>query len=343
MRILGNVTANTPNPQATLWVLRHGDWRATVSSHGAALLDLRLVAGEQTAQELTIVTSEWPTAVDWFAGSTLAPWVNRLAGGTWANGERTFTAFINDHSNACANHGLVFAKNFDVTAHTEQAVSLTTNLRDVDAYDFDVDIKVTYALTDAGLRVTYDLTNLDSTPSGSPAPFAVGSHPYLVTEPGSVFEFDAATEMAVDDRMLPTGKAVEREQPESAGTSPAGTSPAGTNPVHRSILVSQPDHYTDACFTSLPLNEDNLATARLTRPTHNAAVRLWQDAEFTHLQVFTLMHPEIAGGQTLLALEPQTAAANALNTGDALIWLKPGQTWQASWGLAIEEMRNDER
>ena len=333
MRILGDVTANTPNPQATLWVLRHGDWRATVSSHGAALLDLRLVAGAQTAQELTLVTSEWPTAVDWFAGSTLAPWVNRLADGTWANGERTFIAYINDPSNACANHGLVFDKNFDVAAHSDGSVSLTTNLRDVDAYDFDVDITVTYALTDAGLRVTYDLTNQDPTPSGSPAPIAVGSHPYLVTEPSSVFEFDAATEMAVDDRMLPTGKAVEREQPESAGT----------NPAHRSILVSQPDHYTDACFTGLPLNEDNLATARLTRPTHNAAVRLWQDADFTHLQVFTLMHPEIAGGQTLLALEPQTAAANALNTGDNLIWLKPGQTWQASWGLAIEEMRNDER
>ena len=338
MRILGNVNANTPNPQATLWVLRHGDWRATVSSHGAALLDLRLVAGDQTGSELTIVTSEWPTAVDWFAGSTLAPWVNRLADGTWANGERRFTAFINDPSNACANHGLVFDKNFDVVAHTEQSVSLTTNLRDFDAYDFDIDIEVTYALTDAGLRVTYGLTNLDSTPLGSPAPFAVGAHPYLVTEPGSVFEFDVATEMAVDDRMLPTGKAVEREQLESAGATHAGT-----NPAHRSILVSQPDHYTDACFTGLSLNEDNLATARLTRPTHNAAVRLWQGAEFTHLQVFTLMHPEIAGGQTLLALEPQTAAANALNTGDALIWLKPGQTWQASWGLVIEEMRNDER
>ena len=333
MRILGDVTANTPNPQATLWVLRHGDWRATVSSHGAALLDLRVVAGEKTDREFTIVTSEWPTAVDWFAGSTLAPWVNRLADATWANGERTFTAFINDPKNTCANHGLVFNKNFDVAAHAEQSVSLTTNLRDRDAYDFDVYIKVTYALSDEGLRVTYDLTNLDPAPSGSPAPFAVGAHPYLVTEPGSVFEFDAATEMAVDDRMLPTGKAVEREQPE----------PGGTNLEHRKIAVSQPDHYTDACFTGLPLNEDNRATARLTRPARNAAVRLWQDAEFTHLQVFTLMHPEIAGGQTLLALEPQTAAANALNTRNNLIWLKPGQTWQASWGLAIEEMRNSER
>jgi aldose 1-epimerase len=309
-----------------------------VSSHGAALLDLRLAAGEQPEQELTIVTSEWPTAVDWFAGSTLAPWVNRLADATWVNGERKFTAFINDPSNACANHGLVFAKNFDVTAHSDRSVSLTTNLRDVDAYDFDVDIKVTYALTDAGLRVTYDLTNLDGAPSGSPAPFAVGSHPYLVTEPGSVFEFDAATEMAVDDRMLPTGKAAPRKQPE-----PAGTTQAGKTQEHRSILVSQPDHYTDACFTGLPLNEADQAIARLSRPSHNAVVRLWQDSEFTHLQVFTLMHPEIAGGQTLLALEPQTAAANALNTGDALIWLKPEQTWQASWGLAIEEMRNDER
>ena len=327
------MTANTPNSDTTLWVLRYSDWHATVSSHGAALLDLRVSASAHSHadesptatsdRDITLVTSEWPTAVDWFAGSTLAPWVNRLADGTWRHGERTFTAHINDTSNQCANHGLVFAKNFEVAEHSERSVTLTTSIHDVSAYDFALNLAVTYALSDAGLSVTYDVTNQGT----EPAPFAIGSHPYLVTEPGSTFEFDAATELAVDNRMLPTGKAAPRVQQLAPGA----------NSDHRNIQVSNEEHYTDACFTGLPLNEAHQAIARLTRPSHNAAVRLWQDAEFTHLQVFTLMHPEIAGGQTLLALEPQTAPANALNTGDALIWLEPQQTWQASWGLALEE------
>ena len=34
-----------------------------------------------------------------------------------------------------------------------------------------------------------------------------------------------------------------------------------------------------------------------------------------------------------IAIEPMTCGVNALNTGQDLIWLEPGDTWSASWGL----------
>jgi aldose 1-epimerase len=54
--------------------------------------------------------------------------------------------------------------------------------------------------------------------------------------------------------------------------------------------------------------------------------------------VFTLMGNDFAGGNTLVALEPQSSPANALNTGDGLVWLEPGQVWSGRWGVDIEEV-----
>lgn len=311
-RIVGYVTANTLASAANFRLVR-GLWSAFVSTRGASLVELR-------RGETVVTTSAWAGASAWFSGSTLFPWVNRLDGGTWQFGDQTLTAEINDAQNNCANHGLVFDREFAASAQTLDSITLETNLTPDRAYPAHLALAVTYELSDSGLTVTYNVRNADQTR----APFAIGGHPYLLADPDSVLEFNADARIEVDSRLLPSG-----------------TSPIGHTPSH--IEVANRKHYTDACFTQLARDAGGRASTRLSRPAANLNVTVWQDQSFTHLQVFTLMHPDIAGGQTLLALEPQTAAANALNTGDSLIWLKPGQTWQASWGLVIEEMRHDER
>jgi aldose 1-epimerase len=50
------------------------------------------------------------------------------------------------------------------------------------------------------------------------------------------------------------------------------------------------------------------------------------------------MGTDFAGDNTLLALEAQSAPANAFNTGDGLVWLEPGQIWSGTWGIDIEEV-----
>jgi aldose 1-epimerase len=34
-----------------------------------------------------------------------------------------------------------------------------------------------------------------------------------------------------------------------------------------------------------------------------------------------------------VAIEPMTAPADSLNTGEGLRWLEPGEEWIAAWGI----------
>ena len=300
-RILDNVTANN-YPTAAEFRLVHGLWSASVDTRGASLIELR-------HGETAVTTSAWVGASTWFSGSTLFPWVNRLDGGTWQLGNQTLTADINDTQNNCANHGLVFDREFVAGAQTTNSLTLETSLTPDRTYPAHLNLAVTYELSDAGLTVTYNVRNADQTR----APFAIGGHPYLLAEPDSVLEFNAHSRIEVDSRLLPRG-----------------TSPIDHTPSR--IEVANRKHYTDACFTELERDAGGRACTRLSRPSANLTVTVWQDQNFGHLQVFTLQTGR-SERPNLVAIEPQTAAANALATGDGLIWLEPGETFTGSWGI----------
>lgn len=69
---------------------------------------------------------------------------------------------------------------------------------------------------------------------------------------------------------------------------------------------------------------------------------LWQDDVFGWLQVFTPRDfPHVASDgtespQLAVALEPMSAAPDALNSGAGLAWLQPDERWEASWGIRYE-------
>jgi aldose 1-epimerase len=297
------VTANNL-PYETMMRIVSGDWVAVLSPRGAALVELR-------NGETVVTTSSWAGASQWFSGSTLFPWVNRLADGAWRLTARKLQAPINDNQNNCANHGLVFDRGFRIVARTDNAITLAITLEPGDAYPAALDLTVNYTLTDSGLTVTYEVAN----PGHTRLPFAIGGHPYLLADQDSVLEFEAQGRVEVDGRLLPTEiSSIDR-----------------TPTV---LDVANRKHYTDACFTGLTRDASGRASVRLSRPSANLTVTLWQDEAFTHLQVFTLQTGR-SERRNLVALEPQTAAANALNTGDGLIWLDAGQNFTGSWGITI--------
>ncbi len=297
------MTANNL-PDETMIRIAMGDWVALLSQRGAALVELR-------HGETVVTTSSWAGASQWFSGSTLFPWVNRLADGAWHLTSRKLQAPINDNQNNCANHGLVFDRDFRIVARTDNAITFAITLEPDDAYPAALDLAVTYTLTDTGLTVTYEVAN----PGHTRLPFAIGGHPYLLADEESVLEFGAQGRVEVDGRLLPTDiSAIDR-----------------TPTV---LEVANRKHYTDACFTGLVRDASGRASAHLSRPSANLTVTLWQDEAFTHLQVFTLQTGR-SERPNLVALEPQTAAANALNTGDGLIWLDGGQKFTGSWGITI--------
>ena len=281
-----------------------GEWNAVFSPRGAVLVELR-------HGETVVTTSSWAGASEWFSGSTLFPWVNRLADGAWHLEARKLQASINDDQNNCANHGLVFGSDFRVASQSETQVTFAITLKPSDAYPAALDLSVTYALTDAGLTVTYEVNN----PGHARLPFAIGGHPYLLAEPESVLEFEALGRIEVDGRLLPID-----------------ISPIDQTPTV--LEVANREHYTDACFTGLVRDAGGRASARLSRPSENLSITIWQDEAFTHLQVFTLQTGR-SERPNLVALEPQTAAANALNSGDGLIWLDGGKNFIGSWGIMI--------
>ena len=106
--------------------------------------------------------------------------------------------------------------------------------------------------------------------------------------------------------------------------------PTGTEPVDGTkydlrkdtLLTEQP---FDDAWTDLEHAEDGTVTAVFTRPD-GKKVRVGGDETVTSFQVCTgtgfpaIKHP--AG----VAVEPQTAYANAFNTGKDLIVIKPGET-----------------
>ena len=298
-------------PKAAEITITHGKWSARIALRGAALLQL-------SAGETQIVSSAWPDSDDWFAGSTLAPWVNRLDAGTWAHDGQTLHAPINDKDNNCANHGLVFDNIFEVVQKSQSELELSTFINDDAVYPFELRLSVFYELTEYGLRSVISAENIGT----SNAPFAAGTHPYFVTDPASVLTLDAYEEFEVDERMLPTGKTLATKQGSEA----------------RSIRLNESEDFTDTCFGGLTRYAEGFAQCAITRPLTNQRVVVFQNQEFSYLQVFTLMGTDFAGGNTLVALEPQSAPANAFNTGDGLVWLEPGQTWSGTWGVDIEEV-----
>ncbi len=61
---------------------------------------------------------------------------------------------------------------------------------------------------------------------------------------------------------------------------------------------------------------------------------LWQNADWGFVQVFTTqIFPKAGERVAAVAVEPMTAPPDALNSGQGLIWLEPGERWEGSWGL----------
>jgi len=68
------------------------------------------------------------------------------------------------------------------------------------------------------------------------------------------------------------------------------------------------------------------------------SVTLWQDKAFPYVHIcVTDTYP---GRPLAVAVEPMSAPANALNSGDGLVWLEPGKSFGGSWGISARVSGN---
>jgi aldose 1-epimerase len=294
-------------------------YRISHRRHAAVITEIGATLRELTLDDSPVVDGfDVDEAASAGRGQVLAPWPNRLEDGTYSFMGQDGRADLDEPERGNAIHGLVRWKSWAPDLKTTDAVVLRHELRRQPAYPWDIDLVVTYALSDRGLRVTTAATNRSS----ETAPFGIGFHPYLSLGTDAVDDvvltIPAAEHLVTDERGLPTGrKAV------------SGTPLDFREP--RAVAETA----LDTAFVNLRRDAAGRAVVRLHRSAGARALSLWMDEAFGYVQVYTgdTLEPT-ARRRRGIAVEPMTCPANAFRTGTDLVRLNRGATWRGDWGIS---------
>jgi aldose 1-epimerase len=250
-------------------------------------------------------------------GQMLLPWPNRVRDGRWEWNGTSQQLALSEPARHNAMHGLVRWLPWELVESAGDAVTLGCRLYPQPGYPWALTANNTYRLTGHGLQVSTTVRNMSSTD----APVAWGFHPYvaaagLVDE--CTMQFNASTYLVTDDQQIP----VERRSVD--GTSFDFRQPRSVGELE-----------LDVAFTDLARDTDGRFWLTFTDPSEGP-VRFWTDASYRYVQLFSGDDlPDAQRRRRGLAVEPMTAPANALATGDSLLVLAPGAAANAQWGLDI--------
>ncbi len=296
-----------------------GEFATVVPGYGAALCQLVL----RQAETLVAViqgpdSTEALLADQTYAGALLYPFPGRTRQGQYTFAGQTYALPTNETSRGHALHGLVFDKPFVVVGQAviEQSASLMLRYDysgHEPGYPFPFSLTVFYQLLSlyggdlpSQLILSYSAKNTGLTA----APAGFGWHPYLSMNNLSLDEMHlqlpTQTAIVLGDDMIPTGTAM------FGSMAPDGTSPASFSLKNQALdtpflIDNQPNAIIAETVLSHPATGYRLVVGQQTGP-----------GLLNHLVVFT--PPE----RDRIAIEPQTANADAFNNGDGLVILQPG-------------------
>ncbi|WP_104180137.1 aldose 1-epimerase family protein [Arthrobacter sp. B0490] len=299
------MTSETRPASGTNYTLRAGPATVVVASLAAALRSYEYggVALTETWGDADIPAGG--------GGILLAPWPNRVADGRWTLHGKEQRLDITEPSKGNAIHGLLRNTGYRAVEVGESRVVLDAEIFPQHGYPFHLVHRATYELTEEQLTVTQELSNL----SADPAPFALGAHPYLKISDVPTEELTltllAEEVFEADDRSIPTGRAAV----------------SGQHDLRNGRRIG--DIRFDSAFTGLAL-VDGRHEHVLSAPD-GRRVTLWADAAFAYAHVYiSTIYPGVGKA---VAIEPMTAPADALNSGEGLQWLTPGASFSARWGI----------
>lgn len=249
-------------------------------------------------------------------GKVLVPWPNRVRDGRWTHRGRTLQLDITDAVHHTALHGVLCGAAYQPVSRSASSIMLSAPVAHPSGYPFHLDTAVGYHLVADGLVTTHSVRNAGS----EPAPVALGAHPFLaigdVPTETLTLTVDGVQHVDVDDQRIPVG-----------ATAVDGT--AWDLRAGRAIADLDLD---DSWSVSGGPSVHTL------RAPDGRAVSLWADGNFGFVHVFvTREFPSYGGAVTAVALEPMTAPADALNSGVGLRWLRPGETFSASWAIRYDD------
>jgi aldose 1-epimerase len=248
-----------------------------------------------------------------YPSAHLFPWGNRVRDGKYSFEENTYQLPINEVALNNAIHGFVAFTDFEVLEEKVEETKVGIILRYQYKgnhfgfpFPFILDITNTLSAND-GFRLTYSIKNTGE----KTMPMVLGWHPYFKIEGENVsdwqIEFPAKLQSIPDKQMI------------SVDTK-------GIDFTGRVALKTQ---NIDAVFAIEPAEK---VKAVLFSPQKNVSVNLWQnglEGQFTFMVVY------IPPTRDCVAIEPMTGNTNAYNSGDGLMSLPVGETYQVSCGVFL--------
>lgn len=314
-------TTALPPRTGQQFAISHGDYTAVVTELGATLRTLTYRGKDM------IVSWDQNKPVPCSNGELLIPFPNRIEDGVYTFQGKTYTLPIDEHEKHNAIHGYGYRAFWKMESLDENQVTLMWRAGTMKGYPFDLTVRATYTLSDDGLELNVSASNNDVID----APWAVAIHPWIANGfNGYGDEIDgqnaqcevsipSGTHVTMNDRLLPTG------------TEPVDGSKYDLR--QPTALTNQP---FDDAWTDVEHASDGKTMATLTRPD-GLTISVGGDRTITSFQMCTgtgfapQKHP--AG----VAIEPQTAYANAFNTGIDLTAIKPGETSSTNFYMKAEQ------
>jgi aldose 1-epimerase len=298
-------------PQAlsgTQWTITFADQAAVIVEVGGGLRTYR--AGHREVVDGYAEDEICPNG----AGQTLAPWPNRLRDGQYTYSGRTYQLPLSEPATHNAIHGLVQWQPWRLLEQETAAVTVGLDLPARPAYPWSLSLITRWALAGDGLTVTHTAINL----SADPAPFGLGTHPYLL--PGGKVDdvwlgVPARSRLLADGRGLPIGAA------KVAGSEFDYTVP-------KRIGAAQ----LDTTFGEVIRDPDGRHAVTLRGPD-GPTTTVWADASFGWWQIYTSDSAAPLRHRRSIAVEPMTCPPDALRSGRDVTVLRPGEPWTASWGI----------
>jgi aldose 1-epimerase len=248
---------------------------------------------------------------------TLVPWPNRVQDGKWSWQGSDQQLALTEPEQHNAIHGLVRWMSWSVLARDESSVTLSCRSHPQPGYPWTIDVRNAWALGDEGLSVEVTIINRSDTA----APVAAGFHPYLTvgasTIDDAVLTLPGATRLLTGAQQIPTSReAVAGTAYDFREARPLG------------------DLKIDHTYTDLHRDADGRARLRLARADDTVGVTFWLDESFPYLEVFTGdALPDPTRRRAGLGVEPMSVPPNAMVTGESVVTLDPGKSWQGHWGI----------
>ena len=287
-----------------VWTITDGEHRAELAEVGAGLRSYTVAGRDVTCR---YGDDELPPKG---CGTTLVPWPNRIRDGryTFDGVEQQLALTEPDKRNAI--HGLGRWARWTLLEQAVDSVRLGLDVVPQKGYPFPVHAEVRYSVGDGGLDVELSGRNDGS----RRAPFGMGSHPYLSTRGAPLDDVTLTIPVAetfdVDDQQIPVATRAVRPDEDFRTPTRLGA------------------RRFDQGFTGVQFARGH-ARAELRGNGFMSAI--WFDEAFGYLQAYTV--DEVSPGQSGVAFEPMSCAPDAVNSGDGLLVLEPGEVWTGRWGI----------